>query len=221
MMLPVKPHGSPAVRDPKRSRERILAAALREFSAKGFAGARVDGIARRARINKRMLYHYFGDKGDLFREILTRKLRERTSSVAAAPDDAAGSLAFWFDIVCRDHDWVRLMQWEALEVGAGPVIREDERRRAFERGLRKLRRQRAKGLIAGDLDPRQMLLSMMALTTFPVAFPQLTRLVTGRAPSDPTFQRQRATFLRRLAESLTPEHAPVTAGANARHVPRS
>jgi AcrR family transcriptional regulator len=48
-------------RDPGRTRRRILAAALAEFSAKGFAGARVDAIARRAKGNKRMLYHYFGN----------------------------------------------------------------------------------------------------------------------------------------------------------------
>src|SRR5215831_16738065 len=114
----------PVERHPARTRERILSAALREFSDKGFAGARVDGIARRARVNKRMLYHYFGDKEDLFREILARKLRQRAVSIAAAPEDAAGSLAFWFDVVCRDRDWVRLMQWEALHAGDGRVLRE-------------------------------------------------------------------------------------------------
>jgi TetR/AcrR family transcriptional regulator len=197
-------HTRAAVRDPARTRERILAAALAEFSAKGFAGARVDGIAHRARINKRMLYHYFGDKEALYREILARKLRQRISSIASAPDDTADSLAFWFEIVCRDRDWVRLLQWEALDVGSRSVVGEDKRREAFDRGLIKLKRQRAKGLIAADLDPRHVLLSMMALTTFPVAFPQLTRLVTGRAPSDPAFQRQRAAFLRRFASGLRP-----------------
>ena len=57
----------PAARNPERTRTRILSAALKEFAAKGFAGARVDNIARRAAINKRMLYHYFGDKEGLFR----------------------------------------------------------------------------------------------------------------------------------------------------------
>jgi len=204
VIVPLSAHPRATMRDPARTRERILAAALEEFSAKGLAGARVDAIARRARINKRMLYHYFGDKQALYREILARKLRERAASVASAPDDAAESLAFWFDIVCRDHDWVRLMQWEALDAGDRPVVGEHERRRAYERGLAKLREQRARHLIAADLDPRHMLLSMMALTTFPVAFPQLTRLVTGRVPSDPAFQRQRAAFLRRLARALGP-----------------
>jgi AcrR family transcriptional regulator len=65
------------VRDPEATQQRILDAALREFSTHGFAGARVDAIARAARINKRMLYHYFGDKETLFREILRRKIAER------------------------------------------------------------------------------------------------------------------------------------------------
>ena len=54
-----------ATRDPDRTRGRILAAAIAEFAANGLAGARVDAIARRAGSNKRMLYHYFGDKEGL------------------------------------------------------------------------------------------------------------------------------------------------------------
>ncbi len=57
-------------RDPDASRERILSAATAEFAAKGFGDARVDEIARRAGINKRMLYHYFGNKDDLFCAVL-------------------------------------------------------------------------------------------------------------------------------------------------------
>jgi AcrR family transcriptional regulator len=57
-------------RDPDASRQRILAAAIEEFATKGFGDARVDEIARRAGINKRMLYHYFGNKDDLFQAVL-------------------------------------------------------------------------------------------------------------------------------------------------------
>src|SRR5438552_5088748 len=55
-----------ARRDPEATRERILRAAIGEFAAKGLGGARVDEIAERAGANKRMLYHYFGNKEDLF-----------------------------------------------------------------------------------------------------------------------------------------------------------
>jgi TetR/AcrR family transcriptional regulator len=58
------------VRDPERTSAAILAAAVEEFSAKGYSGARVDAIAERAGINKRMLYHYFGDKDALYVAVL-------------------------------------------------------------------------------------------------------------------------------------------------------
>jgi AcrR family transcriptional regulator len=57
---------SSAVRDPGRTQAQILAAATVEFTANGLNGARVDQIARRARVNKRMIYHYFGDKEGLY-----------------------------------------------------------------------------------------------------------------------------------------------------------
>lgn len=57
-------------RDPERTRAAILEAGQHEFAQKGYAGARVDAIAKRAHINKRMLYHYFGDKEGLYLAVL-------------------------------------------------------------------------------------------------------------------------------------------------------
>jgi AcrR family transcriptional regulator len=161
----------------------ILAAALKEFSAKGLAGARVDQIARRARINKRMLYHYFGSKDGLFTAIMRRKLAARAAWASAAPDDPGETLTHWFTLACEDVDWVRLMEWEALSVGDGPVLSEAERRRAFESGVTKLRAMQAKGLLPKELDPRHLLLSMLALTTFPLAFPQFHAARDGPEPA--------------------------------------
>jgi TetR/AcrR family transcriptional regulator len=50
--------------------EKILIAALGEFADKGFEGARVDEIARRACVNKAMLYYHVGDKKALYAEVL-------------------------------------------------------------------------------------------------------------------------------------------------------
>src|SRR5690242_1359466 len=91
-------------RAPDRSRKRILAAALREFSAKGLAGARVNAIAGRASINKRMLYHYFGNKKDLFRAVLEHKMAERMAWLASAPDDPMDIMPYWFKLICNDVD---------------------------------------------------------------------------------------------------------------------
>lgn len=57
-------------RNPERTRAAILEAARREVAAKGLAGARMDVVARRAGTNKRMIYHYFGDKDALYLAVL-------------------------------------------------------------------------------------------------------------------------------------------------------
>ena len=52
------------------SPDRILAAAALEFAERGFGGARVDRIARRARVNKAMLYYHFSSKQGLYHTLL-------------------------------------------------------------------------------------------------------------------------------------------------------
>src|SRR5689334_1299981 len=57
-------------RNAEATKARILQAARQEFARAGLAGARVDAIADRAKANKRMIYHYFSGKEDLFRAVL-------------------------------------------------------------------------------------------------------------------------------------------------------
>jgi AcrR family transcriptional regulator len=63
-------------RNPDGTRQRILQAAIREFAAAGYSGARVDAICKRARANPRMIYHYFGDKDGLYVAVLEHVLGE-------------------------------------------------------------------------------------------------------------------------------------------------
>lgn len=63
---------------------RILEAAAAEFAAEGFAGARVDEIARRARINKAMLYYHFGDKAELYGAVIADRLQQAEATMRAA-----------------------------------------------------------------------------------------------------------------------------------------
>ena len=57
-------------RNADRTKERILRAAIAEFAAHGYSGARIDRIRHRARANARMIYHYFGDKDRLYVAVL-------------------------------------------------------------------------------------------------------------------------------------------------------
>lgn len=67
---PAPPRRTSAPRNPERTRAAILNAAIAEFTSKGLSGARIDRIAKRARVNKRMIYYYFGDKERLYISVL-------------------------------------------------------------------------------------------------------------------------------------------------------
>jgi TetR/AcrR family transcriptional regulator len=189
-------------RDPARTRQRILRAARREFVAHGFAGARVDAIARAAAVNKRMLYHYFGNKESLYRAILREGIATNLDLVAAAPIDTPELLPFLFARALKRVDGIRLLQWEALGSGDRKLIAEDERRKAWVEGSERIRDAQRAGHVPQDLDAEYLVLALMALTMFPLAFPQLVRIVTGARASDAEFQRRQARFLRRLGACL-------------------
>ena len=194
-----------AVRDPERTSARILAAALTEFAAHGFAGARVDAIARRSGTNKRMLYHYFGDKEVLFRAVLRKKISERQAlgdNLSGNPED---NVPFWFELACKDPEWVRMLEWEALQNPRQKVIDEKQRLAVVARGLRRIRQRQKRGQLSAEFDPRQLMLTIRSLTMFPMAFPQLTRLIMGREVHDPKFQRDRIEFLKKFSMALRPQ----------------
>lgn len=63
-------------RDSAKTKAAILKAARDEFCEQGFNGARVDSIAARAKANKRLLYHYYGNKEALYQTVLLDAYRE-------------------------------------------------------------------------------------------------------------------------------------------------
>jgi AcrR family transcriptional regulator len=206
-----------ATRNPERTQQRLFEAAFKEFAAKGFAGARVDLIARRAGINKRMLYHYFGDKEDLFREVLRRKLAERQTWVEAMPDDPRESLPYRFDLALKDPDWIRLLEWEALQFAGKRLIDEPNRRSAVETAVERIASRQQSGHLSKQFEARQLLLAMVALTWFPLAFPQLTRLIIGQSVSDRRFHSEHREFLKRFGAAFAePGRAPARPGVAAR-----
>ena len=108
-------------RNPERTKELIHKAALAEFADVGYGGARVDMIAERAGVNKRMLYHYFGNKDDLFLYVLERayeKIRtheEKLDLVNLSPEDAVRELVkFTFTYHHDNPEFMRLLNNENL-----------------------------------------------------------------------------------------------------------
>jgi len=108
-------------RNPERTKELIHKAALAEFAEGGYGGARVDTIAARAGINKRMLYHYYGNKDDLFLYVLERayeKIRtheEKLDLENLSPEDAVRELVkFTFKYHHDNPEFMRLLNNENL-----------------------------------------------------------------------------------------------------------
>jgi AcrR family transcriptional regulator len=201
-----RPGGEPErhrLRDPEGTRRRILAAALQEFSAKGIDGARVDAIAERAGTNKRMLYYYFGSKDDLFRAVLRQRLAERAPMARERDRTGPARLSELQDKLEGSTDYVRLLMWEGLERGRRRQVEQELlRRESLFEWCDEVREAQRRGDLPDELDAEQLVLSELALVMFPSAFPQITRLVTGKLPSDPAFKAERRAFLDRLTARL-------------------
>jgi AcrR family transcriptional regulator len=149
-----------------------------------------------------MLYYCFGAKQDLYREILRRKIAERSEWLESTPNDFAGALAHVYLAGSTDLDFVRLMEWEAIDSGGKRCIAEAERRALFEKAVARLRGLQRQGKIPRGVNLTQLFISMLSLALFPLVMPQIIRLIHGMEPTDPRFMRQRANFLRWLGDSL-------------------
>ena len=107
------------------SPDRILAAAALEFAARGFAGARVDRIARRARVNKAMIYYHFKSKRALYRALLRQmftlvgnRLHQIASSDRSSPEKIDDAIAMFADMIQQHAAFPAVMLREVAESGA-------------------------------------------------------------------------------------------------------
>src|SRR5437899_7055531 len=112
-------------RRPRVSPDRILAAAAAEFAERGFGGARVDRIARRARVNKAMLYYHFRSKRELYRTLLRwhfNMAAERFQTIAAGdgtPPEKLDRVVAGLAALIREHEsFPAIMLREVAEGGA-------------------------------------------------------------------------------------------------------
>ena len=100
----------------RNSKDRILMAAYRQFAEHGYTGARVDEIAKQAKINKQAIYYYFGDKEALFRSSLAyayqafREVDQTLSVDSQAPEKALAELIrVNFDYLHRSPELIALI----------------------------------------------------------------------------------------------------------------
>ena len=102
----VKAPPKKVVRDPGRTRQRILTAASNEFASKGYDGARIDEIVRRSKVNKNLIYYYFGSKEKLFVAVLEAAYADlRRRQDAFAPDGGRPEQAIRRLVADLFHYW--------------------------------------------------------------------------------------------------------------------
>ena len=148
---------------PKLSNDRalrIVAAAREEFARRGFAGARVDQIARRAGVNKQLLFYYFHSKRGLFQAVLAQSAGELETALAelASKSGGAGSgggplerlrltLAAQFEFLARHPEIVALLG-QGTRSGGGAAFAP-----AINRLVVLLAEGQGLGQVRDDLDP--------------------------------------------------------------------
>lgn len=169
----------PRLRDAERTQGAILASARHEFTHRGFEGARIDAIAKRAKTNKRMLYHYFGNKEGLYKRVLVgayREIREGERELELDQYDPVGAVETlvrftfrhflrspWFIALLTNENLLRARYLKTLPEMRGlhsPLV--EQLRTLIARGA-------ADGVFRKDVDPVQLYISIAALGYFYVS----------------------------------------------------
>ena len=167
------------VNDPEGTKRNIVEVATREFSQKGYGGARVDAIANRTRTSKRMIYYYFGGKEGLYLAVLEeayssiRRTEATLDLERLAAEEALSTLvAFTFDYYIAHPEFVRLVMNENImdgvhmarsrTIGRLNVTVIDALKRLITRGQND-------GTFRRGIDPIELHMSISALGIFNVA----------------------------------------------------
>ncbi|MFF3405468.1 TetR family transcriptional regulator [Streptomyces sp. NPDC002742] len=145
-------------RDSSATKARLLDAAFTEFAAYGIAGARVDRIAEAAGANKRLIYAYFGNKEQLFDEVLQRAMAAGAESVPFDAGDLPGYAGAIFDHLVARPDLMRLRLWKLLERPSATGLEPN----AFRRKSAEVADAQQRGEIAQDMEAADLLAMVLA-----------------------------------------------------------
>jgi AcrR family transcriptional regulator len=104
--------------------ERILAAAMAEFAANGFHGARMQAMADTAYVNKAMLHYYFRSKENLYHQIIRTgfqriigQVLEAWTGPGALETRIEKIVDTYLDNYSRNPDLIKIVLHETIEGG--------------------------------------------------------------------------------------------------------
>jgi AcrR family transcriptional regulator len=177
-------------RDADRSQGTILAAARDEFAEFGLGGARMDRIAERAGLNKRLIYYYFEDKEKLFQAVLEQTYRDirqeerKLNLLDLKPAAALRRLVeFTWDYYLLHPEFLTLLN--SANLHRARHLQESNRAREMSSPLIEmlaeiLERGRKDGSFRGGVDPVQLYVSIAGLSYFYLSNSHTLSAVFGR-----------------------------------------
>jgi AcrR family transcriptional regulator len=189
--------------DTECTKRKILAAAVSEFSQFGVDGTTVEKIAKAAAVNKERIYKYFGDKRELFNQVLRHELVKVAQAVPVSSfaevdiGDYAGRV---FDYHTEHPELSRLMRWEGLSFD-DTVPDEAQRREYYGYKIQAVADAQAQAKLSNELYADHLIFLVLSLAGWWSAVPQVARMLTGENTAAEQ-QRRRAsvvTAARRLA----------------------
>ncbi len=177
-------------RDADRSRLAILVAARDEFAQHGLGGARIDRIAERANLNKKLIYYYFSSKDALFSAVLEsayadiRKAEQRLRLVDLSPLEGLRRLTeFTWDYYIKHPEFITLLNSANLHQARHLIT--SDRVREMNSPLIKmlgeiLERGRSAGTFRDGVDPVQLYISIAGLAYFYLSNNHTLSAIFGR-----------------------------------------
>jgi AcrR family transcriptional regulator len=201
------PH-EPRSRDADRSQLAILASARDEFAQHGLAGARMDSIAERAGLNKRLIYYYFGSKDDLFLAVLEgtyadiRQAEQRLHLDEVEPVEAIRRLiSFTWHYYLEHPEFITLLNSENLH--RAEHLKRSDRIQEMNSPLVQLldnvlERGRRDDLFRAGVDAVQLYISIASLCYFYLSNNDTLSAVFGRNLRAPKAMAQRLSHMTEL-----------------------
>lgn len=175
--------------DSAESKRRILDAASEEFAQCGFAGARVDRIAKNAKANKQLIYRYFGNKHELYEAVfvdLTHRIREDEQNVAKDPGKSVfeAMLGMRGDDELLTSQMIRTLSWEGLDAYASSNSVLDQRRSNYMHALEWVRGEQEAGRMRSDCLPEHIVSLAVVAGGLPYATPNVFEFLFNRMPDE-------------------------------------
>lgn len=153
--------------DPTRTK--ILKASQKLFARNGFAGTSISDIANKAKINQSLIYHHFGSKEDLWKQVKISMCESffglSLKDITPKAKDFHGFLRHFvksrFEFYDKYPDVRRMIVWERLESQPGKLYAANERSREILNHWReKIEYFQEKGEIRKELQPKLILIFM-------------------------------------------------------------